>query len=168
MGFMRAFRAMREADIAAVLQIQSECYAPALVEAEAAIRRRWQTAPSTAWVAVDGDGVCAYLVAYPSTIGKLTALGGHFELPGVPDTLYLHDLAVAGRRRGQGTGPALARFAWEQATRLGLRFSSLVSVQDSLAYWQGLGYETLTGLAPQQQARLATYPGPACYMMKRL
>lgn len=165
---MRAFRAMQPADIAAVLRIQAECYQAALLEDEAAIRQRLLAAPQTAWVAADGDGVCAYLAAYPSRIGAITALGGQFELPALPDTLYLHDLAVARRVRGEGVGPALAAFSWEQGVSLGLRFSSLVSVQDSLPYWQRLGYEIQADLTPQQQARLATYPGPSCYMIKKL
>ncbi len=159
---------MQAADIPAVLQIQSDCYQPALLEGEAAIRQRLLAAPQTAWVAADREGVCAYLVAYPSVIGTITALGGQFELPASPDTLYLHDLAVASRLRGRGVGPALADFAWGQAASLGLRFSALVSVQDTLAYWRRLGYELQAAVGPQQQARLATYPEPSRYMTKRL
>ncbi|QDZ30688.1 GNAT family N-acetyltransferase [Noviherbaspirillum sp. UKPF54] len=155
-------------DVAAVLRIQSACYAPSMVEAEETIRQRLREFPGTAWVAQDEQGICGYLVAYPSRVGNITPLGATFGKTDAADTLYLHDLAVAPRAKGQGVAKALAGCALEQARLRGLRFSALVSVQDSRAFWRALGYETWDALPPQQQACLLTYEGQACYMVKRL
>ncbi|TCS36045.1 ribosomal protein S18 acetylase RimI-like enzyme [Paucimonas lemoignei] len=161
-------RIMRPQDIPSVLRIQAECYAPAMVEDESTIRRRHEIAPDTAWVAEDEEGISAYLVAYRSSLGKITRLGGNFENSAAPNCLYFHDLAVAGRFRGQGAAGALAEFAWNEAQQDGLAYSSLVSVQDSRAYWEALGYRAYQELAQAQQANLNSYPGPAWYMVKSL
>ncbi len=113
-------------------------------------------------VARDAQGVCAYLFAYPSRLGKVTPLGGHFALPDAPDTLYLHDLAVAPRAAGQGVARRLVDALLARAG--GLRHSALVSVQDTRRFWESLGYLPAAGDA----AALATYPQDALYMAKRL
>ena len=46
----------------------------------------------------------------------------------------------------------------------GLRHAALVSVQDSLGFWESLGYAPAAG----DEAALATYPGAAHYLTKRL
>ena len=104
---MYQLRAMQERDIPAVLAIQEESYAAEVLEGEAVIRSRLAAFPQLAWVAEDDDGVCAYLFAYHSRLGKVTPLDGEFCTDGEADCLYLHDLAVAGRAAGRGIGPAL-------------------------------------------------------------
>ncbi len=157
---------MHQDDIPSVLLIQEECYPPAMVEAEAVIRSRLAASPDTSWVAQDADGICAYLFAYRSLLGKVTPLGGQFHAADNADSLYLHDLAVAKRANGRGIGPALVVFALESARREGLACSSLVSVQDTRGFWQRQGYAEYENADAEQRARLASYPGPCCYMVK--
>lgn len=162
-------RPMREDDIAGVLAVQSLAYGPGFLEDEATIRARWQAAPHTAWVAVDELQVCAYLVAYPSRLGKVTLLHGGFDVPAQADCLYLHDLAVSPRAAGRGLAPALLQVAWQAAARLGLGWSALVSVQGSQGFWLRYGYAEPAGLDAAQRERLASYPGGAAsYMLRRL
>ena len=111
---MFSIRLMHDQDIPAILDIQTEAYASDLLESEAIIRARRASAPRHAWVAEDDQGVCAYLFAYHSRVGKVTPLDGEFRTPAQPDCLYLHDLAVAPRALGRAspkerertTGPA--------------------------------------------------------------
>lgn len=160
---------MREDDIAGVLAVQALAYGPGFLEDEATIRLRWQAAPHTAWVAVDGQQVCAYLVAYPSRLGKVTLLHGGFDVPADADCLYLHDLAVSPRAAGRGLAPALLQAAWQAAARLGLGWSALVSVQDSQGFWRRQGFAEHAGLDAGRRAQLASYPGgSASYMVRRL
>ncbi|KGF81792.1 hypothetical protein IA69_11090 [Massilia sp. JS1662] len=153
---------MTEADLDAVLAVQAACYPPAMQEAADVVRARLRASPDTVLVARDAAGVCAYLFAYRSRLGKVTPLGGHFALPDAPDTLYLHDLAVAPRAAGQGVARRLVEAMLVRAG--GLRHSALVSVQDTRRFWESLGYLPAAG----DPAALATYPDDALYMARRL
>ncbi|WP_312300365.1 GNAT family N-acetyltransferase [Stutzerimonas nitrititolerans] len=159
---------MQERDIPAVLSIQQEAYSPQLQEDEAVIRARLAACPQLAWVAEDAEGVCAYLFAYHSRVGKVTPLDGKFQRHEQADCLYLHDLAVAPRAGGRGIGPALVRKKLEQARAHRLRYSALVSVQDSEAFWSRLGYAAHTQLDQPQVSNLASYRIPAVYMVQAL
>ncbi|MGB6054876.1 MAG: GNAT family N-acetyltransferase [Burkholderiaceae bacterium] len=159
---------MRQDDVAGILLIQAACYPPSMQEDEATIRARLAAAPDSAWVASDGDGICAYLAAYRSQLGKVTPLAGRFEPAPAADCLYLHDLAVAPRAGGRGLGPQLAATAWQAARGEGLGYSALVSVQESQPFWRRLGYAVHDALEPLQRQRLSSYDAPAWYMVKRL
>lgn len=155
---------MRDDDLDAVLAVQAACYPPAMQEAADVVRARLRSTPDTVLVARDGAGICAYLFAYPSRFGKVTPLGGAFVLPAAPDTLYLHDLAVAPRAAGQGVARRLVGGLLDGAAARGLRHSALVAVQESRRFWEGLGY----GAADGDAAALATYPDGALYMAMTL
>ena len=165
---MCELRPMMPDDVRAVLAIQAECYPAALIEDESSIRARLDVSPDSAWLAEDAAGVCAYLVAYRSLVGKVTPLGGAFDVAADPATLYLHDLAVARRARGRGVAPALVGLACARARAAGLAHSSLVSVQDSREFWQKHGYTVVSELDPRELANLASYGGQGYYMVKRL
>lgn len=155
-------------DIAAVVRVQHDSYVHWMVEPAPVIAARLQRCPDTAWVAVDSSGVFAYLVCYRSACGRVTPLGATFEASPNPDSLYIHDLAVGGAA-GSGIGAGLVRHAWDAALADGLRYSSLVSVQNSQAFWERFGYRR-TSLAddPVQQDCLAAYGRDACYMVASL
>ena len=155
---------MAEDDLAAVLAVQAACYPPAMQEAADVVLARLRASPDTVLVARDADGVCAYLFAYPSRLGKVTPLGGAFALPPVPDTLYLHDVAVAPRAAGRGLARGLVARLLERAALRGLVHAALVSVQDSRRFWESAGFACASGDA----AALATYPADAVYMARRL
>lgn len=165
---MYSLRTMQEDDIPAVLSIQKEAYSPQLQEDEAVIRSRLAACPQLAWIAEDAEGVCAYLFAYHSCVGKVTPLDGEFQRHAEADCLYLHDLAVSPRAGGRGIGQALVRKKLEQAKAHQLRYSALVSVQDSEAFWSRLGYAAHTQLEQPQASNLASYRIPAVYMVQAL
>ncbi len=165
---MFKLRAMQVRDIPAVMSIQEECYSAEVLESEAVICNRLAASPQLAWVAEDDEGVCAYLFAYRSRVGKVTPLDGEFQPHAEADCLYLHDLAVSRRVSGRGIGPALVRKNLEQAHSQQLRYSALVSVQESEAFWSRLGYAAHTELEPRQASNLASYQIPAVYMVRAL
>jgi GNAT superfamily N-acetyltransferase len=157
-------RAMRDEDLDGVLAVQAECYPPAMQEAADVVLARRRAASDTAIVACVGPDVCGYLFAYPSVHGKVTPLGGAFALPETPDTLYLHDLAVAPRALGQGVARRLVDRMHGIGGRLGLAHAALVSVQDSRRFWEGFGYAVVAS----NPAALASYPPGALYMARPL
>lgn len=165
---MPLIRTMLEADIPAILDVQAACYSPDMNEDAQLICDRLAASPDTAWVAETDVGVVGYLVAYRSILGKVTPLGAAFDIPVAPDSLYLHDLAISPRGKGADTGRHLLRTAWAMAQAEGLRYSSLVSVQDSLAYWRRFDYAVFEDLRADHLAHLMTYAQPAHYMLRHL
>jgi len=159
---------MATTDIDAVLAIQADAYSDDVIEEATVIAARLTTAPDTAWVAQNKEGVQAYLVTYPSRLGSLTALGANFQCAANPDCLYLHDLAVASAANGAGMGQALIHEAIRYAEGQGYPFSALISVQNSVRFWQRHGYCVVENLSQPQQALLSTYTGPAYYMSRAL
>lgn len=161
-----ALRHMRESDLDAVLAVQAAAYPPAMQEAAALLGARLRSAPSTALVACLDGAVCAYVFAYPSLLGRVTPLDAPFVPAPAPDTLYLHDLAVAPHALGRGLARRMVARLLARAASDGLRHTALVSVQDSRAFWESLGYREDAGRPPC--TALASYPGAAIYMTRRL
>jgi len=159
-------RTMTQGELPEVMALQSQCYPPSTIEDEASFQARLHAAPEHAWVAQVGEELGAYLLSYPSRLGHLTPLNGHFKVARPADCLYLHDLAVAPSRSGQGLARLLLAHAWAHATGQGLRRSSLVSVQGSRPFWERQGFAVAPPASALHEAHLATYEGPACYMVK--
>lgn len=168
MPFLPRIRPLLLSDIPVLLEIQQACYGGHFIESAQVFERRL-AGPANCSLALELDGrVGAYLAAYRSRLGRITPLHGDFEAGDAPDTLYVHDLAVHPRLAGRGAAGTLLRFAWDQGRLRGLAHSSLVSVQDSAAFWRGHGYLPGTLDAPLQQSRLADYGKGALYMEKAL
>lgn len=110
-------RAMRAADLDAILAIQAACYPPAMQEPARVVAARIRVAGDTCVVGEDGAGVCAYLFAYPSRLGAVTPLDGMFDVAPHADTLYLHDLSVAPRALRRGLARALVLHSLEEGRR---------------------------------------------------
>lgn len=162
---------MRESELADVLRVQAACYPGAMQEAAGVVLARLRAAPATCVVARDGDragGVAGYLFAYPSVLGAVTCLGAGFAPAARPDTLYLHDLAVAPHALGRGLARGLARHLLALGQAQGLEWSALVSVQDSAGFWEGLGYRAAPAAPSAPGTGLDSYPAGALYMRRRL
>lgn len=159
-------RHMTPWDLPAVLAIQQSGYPPSMNELEATIRQRLAYAPAFAWVATPGTtgAALAYLMTYPSHAGKVTPLGGTFDIPNDPDCLYFHDLAVCPTAGGQGLGAALVRRALQSSR---WPTAALVCVQEAGRFWIQQGFADATSLAAEQTGHLASYPGTARYMLRR-
>lgn len=157
-------RPMEVADLDAVLRVQAACYPPAMQEAAGVLRARLAAASATCLAACDGDGVCGYLFAYPSRLGRVTDLGAPFALALDADTLYLHDLAVDPRALGRGLARSLVAGVLERGQAMMLAHAALVSVQDSTRFWSGFGFEARETREPG----LLTYPPGAVYMVCEL
>ena len=161
-------RTMQPADLAGVFHIQTQAYVAEMVEAPALLAARLASAPDCAWVAEQDGELLAYLVAYPSLLGKISALGQEFQIATPANSLYLHDMAVAPAHAGKGLAQAILRLALNYASQQGWQYACLVSVQSTRDYWQRLGFIEQTSLSQEQQDKLGSYAGPAFYMLKEL
>ena len=159
-------RPMTEHDLDGVLAVQAACYPASMQEAAAVVLARLRAAPATTLVAGDLHGVCAYVFAYPSTLGRVTPLNAGFAPAPDADTLYVHDLAVHPRAHGQGVGRRLAQALFGTARGFGLAHGALVAVLDARPFWENLGFAAAT--PGRGVAALATYPGNAVYMCRQI
>jgi GNAT superfamily N-acetyltransferase len=156
---------MTEQDLDGVLAVQSACYPPSMQEPAAVVLARLRAAPGTTLVA-DSHGICAYVFAYPSRLGRITPLNAGFAPAPHADTLYVHDLAVHPCAHGRGLGRRLAQALFGAARGLGLGHGALVAVLEARPFWEKLGFsETAPG---RGGAALATYPGEAIYMCRQI
>jgi GNAT superfamily N-acetyltransferase len=161
---------MNEQDLDAVLAIQAACYPPSMQEAADVVLARLRAAPATTLVLPDAAGICAYVFAYPSRLGRITPLNAGFAPAPDPDTLYVHDLAVHPRAHGQGLGRWLARRLFDAGRAQGLRHGALVAVLDARPFWESIGFTFASNIARAGQGgeALASYPGEAVYMSRLL
>ena len=159
-------RPLVPADLPGLLAVQRACYGEGFIESAEVYARRLASAANLSLVLAQGGQVRAYLAAYRSARGKVTPLHGGFDAVPDPDTLYLHDMAVHPACAGQGLAQTLLA-ALRQAGA-GLRYSALVSVQGSGAYWQRQGYAVHELHDPVQCAHLASYGEGAAYMLQSL
>lgn len=164
--FQTMLRPVRAADLDAVLRVQAACYPPAMQEPAAVVAARIAQAADTSFVAVHQNGaILAYVFAYRSRLGAVTPLGAHFEIDSDGNALYLHDLAVAPDAAGLGLARRLTAQLLAHARDAQLAWCALVSVQDSRAFWERLGYRA-AACGQDARAALATYPAPALYMTR--
>lgn len=153
---------MLPTDLDAVLRIQAACYPAPMQEPAAVVAARMAAAHGICMVGIHESIVRGYLFAYPSRLGLVTDLNAPFNVTQRPDTLYLHDLAIAPCALGRGLARALVDEALHLARTLGLAHAALVSVQDSERFWHALGWRA----ASTHDAGLHTYPPGALYMVR--
>lgn len=161
-----AVRAMRSADLPAILALQAQAYASAAFHPERAevYVNRMALARDYCLVAADADGsLLGYLLSHPWDEGIPPALDTTLDrLPQPATCWYLHDCAVHQRAHGRGVAGKLLAAGQAAARAHGLASGALVAVGDAAGYWRRHGYRKreLPGLAE----RLAHYGAGAAYM----
>ena len=151
-----------------LMQVQLACYGADFMESAALYAARLASPVQCSLVIVQGSEVLAYLAAYRSVLGKVTPLHGDFTCEALAETLYLHDMAVAPDRAGEGLASALLQAMLQQAQADGLHYSALVSVMGSQPYWQRKGYAPLMPWSAQHREALRSYGDDAQYMAQTL
>jgi GNAT superfamily N-acetyltransferase len=113
-------------------------------------------------------GVAGYLIAYPWSFGAIPPLDSLIDrLPDTNATIYLHDLALRPQVRGQGHARPIVERLVQAGSQLGTAKIALVSVNGSLAFWQGLGFAPVTQDAALR-GKLRTYGDGARYMTREI
>ncbi len=161
-------RAMQEHDLVDVIRIQAEAYIDEILETDEVIHARFAQTPDTSWVVERANKVCGYLVGYQSVLGEVSPWGSEFTHKPDASALYLHDLAISKSAAGSGLGPMLVNHALMIGQQRRLRAAALVSVQNSKSFWEKLGFIESAQLDEIQRNNLASYAGPAIYMVREL
>jgi len=159
-------RPARLADLPAILHIQARCYTAIVPESAASMGAKVVAAPDSSFVACQGEHIVAYLLALPWRFDAPPCLDAtECRLPEQPDTLYLHDLAVAPEARGSGAADALVQAFLAALGRLLLPRASLIAIQGSAPWWARHGFARVP-VDDALRARLAGYGHDASYMSR--
>lgn len=158
------WRAMAAGDLDGVAAVAAIAF-PDHPESHACFAERLALCPQLCFVLEDGGAIAGYLIAYPWPQGAIppldTLLGA---LPDDRSALYLHDLALLPRARGGGRAGAGIALLLERARALGAASISLVSVNDSAAFWEAQGFTSVEAPA----GKLASYGEGARYMRRAI
>ena len=138
---MATIRELGTSDLAAVHHLEVEAYEPALHVSDAAFLRLIDLYPAGALGCFDGLGLRGYAFGVPVISGTILDLRQPLDgIAPAADVFYVHDLAVARRCRGSGTGRLLATRLLDGARAAGFRRAELVSVQGSAPFWEKFGF----------------------------
>ena len=155
------------ADLPAILRIQSRCYTAIVPESAESMGAKLAASPATCFVAQRAGEVVAYLLALPWRFDHPPHLDApDCVLPEEPDTLYLHDLAVDPAARGSGASQALVKAFLTALTESGIGRASLIAIQGSAPWWEGHGFRAAL-TTPTLDARLAGYGSDVRYMSRQ-
>lgn len=129
-----------------ILGIQDEAYQEIGPEELDVLKSKQSASPETCFVCVsDKEDVLGYLLAHQWAADEPPKL---FEpLPDIEnsDSLYLHDMAVGSRSKGQGLGRSMMAELLKVAALKGVKRITLVAVQGSDSFWSLLGFKAITG-----------------------
>jgi GNAT superfamily N-acetyltransferase len=116
---------------------------------------------------VEGGRIIGYALAHPWRFGEPPPLNSRLgEIPRVATTYYIHDVALLPEARGRGYAAQAARLLEDDARRAGLGNMSLVAVNDSQGFWQGLGFRAQA--MPGLDRKLFSYGSDAVLMRRDL
>lgn len=131
-----------------ILRIQAEVYIDIEPESLATLRSKWLNSPQCCWLFSSNNEVCAYLLAHAWHSDSPPKL--YQSAPALPngDILFIHDLAVSKTKTGKGIGHMMVTHLLNSARTRNFRKVLLVAVQNSVPFWQKLGFE----LDPENKA----------------
>lgn len=159
---------------AEILTIQAEVYSEIEPESLEVLQSKWQQSPSCCFVYLaEAELAEQSRLEEQNVLGYLLAHAWHSETPPklyqlLPEqshgsTLFLHDLAISKYAAGRGIGTQMVKHLLDSVASSGFEKALLVSVQDSVPFWQKHGFVEVTN----QQAN-ESYGEDAKVMMRAL
>lgn len=117
-------------------------------------------------ILADGPSRLGYAIAYPWRLDDVPAMDVLLgALPGAPDCIFIHDVALLPEARGRGAGKAFVQRAAALARALDLQWLALVSVHGTHPLWGGMGFVVTEAFRFSEA--LKPY-GPTARHMRRL
>ena len=143
-------RLLTLADVDGIARVQATAYEPRYHESSDSFAAKLEVGDGTCFGVDDVNcDLAAYLVALPCHPGFVMPLdAAPSGTPSLADAtcLYVHDLAVAADHRGHRLGDLLWEALRDVARDHGIDRVELVSVQNSVAWWEARGF-TASGSA---------------------
>lgn len=129
-----------------ILEIQDEAYHEFGPEDLDVLKSKQSASPETCFVYIsEQDDILGYLLAHPWHGSQPPKL---FEpLPDIwhSDSLFLHDMAVSSRSKGQGIGRSMMAELIKVSVQKGVKRITLVAVQGADSFWSLLGFKEISG-----------------------
>lgn len=137
-------RPLTLADVDGITTVQSTAYEPRYHESAESFEAKLAVGDGTCFgIDDDAGNLAAYLVALPCRPGFVMPLDSApaEAVPlGEATCLYVHDLAVAAHHRGHRLGDLLWQALLTVARDHGIGRVELVSVQNSVSWWEARGF----------------------------
>jgi ribosomal protein S18 acetylase RimI-like enzyme len=134
-------REIREDDWLSIMEIQQEAYYSIEPESLEVLKSKWKVSPTTCFVFVEDNQVLAYCLSHPWEENAAPDLNTELHVSPESDGIFIHDIAVRKNSREKGIGSMLFYFLTRSLRENNFRFLSLVSIQESLPFWQKLGFQ---------------------------
>ncbi len=146
-------------------RIQRECFSETVIEARSVLQSIAALSPGSCLVAED-ERILGYLLAYPWMPDALPPIQtGLTCLPADAGAVFIHDVAVSPAGRGRQIARRLVGHVLAWARAEGIRNGSLISVQDSQAFWQRFGFSVRADLTARfHEPVSAHYRVPFAFM----
>jgi len=129
-----------------ILEIQDKAYQEIGPEELDVLKSKQSASPETCFVCVsDKDDILGYLLAHPWNGDEPPKLFESLPYIGNSDSLYLHDMAVSSRSKGQGLGRSMMTELTKVALLKGVKRITLVAVQGSDSFWSLLDFKEISG-----------------------
>lgn len=162
----RLWRAMSVADLPIVGALATRIH-PSYPEDDAVFAERLRLYPEGCLVLTREQEIAAYVVSHPWWHGTPPALNSLLgELPGIPTTYYIHDLALAPETQGSGAGSEIVAMLADRARAAKVSNMSLIAVNGSAGFWQRQGFNPVTELA--LSPKLRSYGDDAQFMVRNI
>lgn len=161
-----AWRAMTGYDMAAVAEIAGIVH-PGFFESTEVLAERQSLYRNGAYLLEVNERPAGYVLSHPWRMGILPTLNTLLgSLPEDADTYYIHDLALLPMARRVGAARFIIDALAKHAMALGFPTLSLVSVNNSQAYWERQGFAVVD--IPELFPKLLSYEPEARLMVRPL
>ncbi|MEO5587313.1 MAG: GNAT family N-acetyltransferase [Novosphingobium sp.] len=160
------WRPMRADDVDGVVAVAATAF-PRHFEERTCFEERLALFPQGCFVLASPRAVRGYLIAYPWALGAIPPLNVLLgRLPETREAVYLHDLALHPEMRGRGHARPIVERLVREVRSLGTSRIALVSVNDTVPFWQSMGFAPVTGDAVVR--KLQSYGDASTYMIREL
>jgi GNAT superfamily N-acetyltransferase len=99
--------------------------------------------PQGAWGAFGGEKLIGYIYFHPYFHQTAKPLNSALNLTGGEDCMYLHEIAVLPEYRLHDIPSRLMKELDEVSALYKMKYQSLVSVQNSVGFWEKKGFSTI-------------------------
>jgi ribosomal protein S18 acetylase RimI-like enzyme len=165
MSSHQVLRPLIQADFSLYDEIQRHAYRDEFLESAGALERKIEAFARGCWIVEIGRHPAAYLIAHPWISRSIVSLDAEpFVIPSAPNCFYIHSLTVHRGWQRQGLGRMLARKAFDIARCANLGTITLVSVQQSDAFWRHIGFRFIVPDHPDICEQLQHYGPDAKFM----
>ncbi|EPZ5839207.1 GNAT family N-acetyltransferase [Vibrio cholerae] len=144
-----------------ILKLQAEVYHLVEPESLEVLRDKWLRSPSSCFTYRDDEQLIGYLLAHSWNSRTPPKLFNKLPKGTEGSILFLHDLAVSNHTFGKGIGSKMIEHLVNVATASGYKEILLVSVQNSMQFWQKQGFTIV------EQEVCNSY-GDSAQLMKRV